>query len=692
MFVDWPRVLRRRIVVHERPSFPTASSNTAVSQAATPEQIVPVDARQACLERMAQVRQTGEAVLVSTSHADNSPTVPATTNSNSHWAFVAPKPSRPPVVHDSNRSRNPIDDFILDKLAAEKLPSSPIAERETLIRRLSLDLIGLPPSIDEVDQFVADSSPDATERLVDRLLESPHYGEKWAIRWLDLARFADTDGFELDAVRTMWLYRDWVIESLNRDMPFDQFTVEQLAGDLIANSSVQQRVATGFVRNSAVPLDILTHRFEMVVDRVNTFGTTFLGMTFSCAQCHDHKFDPLTQKDYYRLFAMFNNSVDEVANVSYTGTILQAQSAINDLTGTTLVLAERNKPLESFVMVRGSPLAKGEKVEPGVPSFLHLPQCGEADRLSLACWLIDENNPLTARVTVNRMWEGLFGTGLVRTSDDFGLRGDPPSHPELLDWLAIEFRRCGWLSKRLLRHVVSTATYQQSTQVTDELLERDPQNRLLTRGSRVRVDAELIRDIALSASGLLSDRLGGPSVFPRQPQGTSEKTEFSAFAWKPDSDDNRYRRGLYTHWKRTALYPSYLIFDAPTRASTCARRINSTTPLQALVTLNDPVFFEAAIHLGRRMLESQSDSVEAAITNGFRFCLARHPTSNEVAQLMALYRDQFQRFISDIDSAKALVGGEEVLLLHSGLDVASWAAYVTVANVLLNLDETVTKE
>lgn len=690
--IEWPRLLPKQIGFWA-PIEPTDNTPTPTfTPKMAPKPSAAADARRACLDRMEQLRKTSETNSSPITHADNAPSTISSTKSHAHWAFIPPSTVRPPVVLESNWSLGPVDDFVLDRLAGEKLSHSFAAERETLIRRLSLDLTGLPPDLEDVEQFVADTSPDAYERLLDRLLESPHYGEKWAIRWLDLARFADTNGFELDAVRTMWLYRDWVIESFNRDLPFDQFTVEQLAGDLLPNSSIQQCVATGFLRNSAVATDILTHRFEMLVDRVNTLGTTWLGMTFSCAQCHDHKFDPITQKDFYRLYAIFNNSADEVTDIRYMGASRDTESPLNDQIGSTLVVAERDKPIDSFLMVRGSPTAKGEKVEPGVPSFLHLPQCGESDRLSLACWLIDKNNPLTARVAVNRMWEAVFGAGLVRTSDDFGVRGDKPSHPELLDWLALEFQRNGWSNKRLLRQIVTSSTYRQSARTTPDLLERDPHNRLLTRGPRVRVDAELIRDIALTASDLLSRRLGGPSVFPWQPPGTSEKTEFSSFPWKPSTDDNRYRRGLYTHWKRTALYPSFLVFDAPNRTNTCARRINSTTPLQALVTLNDPVYFEAAIHLGRRMLEHQPDSMEAAITRGFRYCLSRQPTSDELTALVLLCREEDQRFRSDLEAAKKLIGGDETISRFPDLNVSSWAAYATVANVLLNLDETITKE
>lgn len=615
----------------------------------------------------------------------------ASWSEESHWAFVKPQPPRPALVRERGWPNSAVDAYVLQKLESEGIPHAAPADRIALIRRLSLDLIGLPPVPEDVDSFLLDSSPDATERLIDRLLASPHFGEKWAVRWLDLARYADTNGFEFDAVRTIWLYRDWVIDALNRDLPFDQFTMEQIAGDLIPDGTIQQQVATGFMRCSAVAPDITTNRFDMLVDRVNTLGTAWLGLTFSCAQCHDHKFDPLTQKDFYRLYAIFNRGEEEVAGVKYEGATVAATSPFSEIDAMTLVLSDRARPNPTFVKVRGSAVVDGEQVQPGVPTFLQPSKGEEDDRLGLACWLIDEDNPLTMRVAVNRVWESLFGNGLVRTSDDFGTRGEVPSHPELLDWLAVEFRRGGLSQKRLLRCIVASSTYLQSPQTSNEIRDRDPQNRLCGRGPRLRVDAELIRDIALSASGLLSVQLGGPSVFPWQPPGTSEKLEFAAFQWKVNPDENRFRRGLYTHWKRTALYPSFSIFDAPNRTGTCARRGNSITPLQALVSMNDPVFFEAAVHLGKRMLEESDGSIESALSTGFRLCVARMPNAVEAIQLSQLLQEELERLTVDGESARLMIG-DEAISLASHLNVPKWAAYATVASVMLSLDETITKE
>lgn len=609
-----------------------------------------------------------------------------------HWAFRKPVLPPQPALQDPSWCRNGIDYFVLAKLEIEGMKPAAEADRVTLARRLSLDLTGLPPTPAEVDAFVADPDSDAYEHFVDRLLESPHYGEKWALRWLDLARYADTDGFEADLVRTMWLYRDWVIDALNKDLPFDQFTLEQLAGDLIPHATPEQMIATGFMRNSAVAPDISQHRFEMLVDRVNTLGTTWLGLTLSCAQCHDHKFDPVSQREFYQLYAIFNSTVDECEGVNYKGKRISARSPLNDLSGEAMVMADRREPLVTHMKIRGAFDADGEVVEAGVLNSICPPRNPVKNRISLACWLIDEENPLTARVTVNRIWESVFGTGIVRTSEDFGMRGERPSHPELLDWLAIEFRRCNWSMKAMVRLIVTSATYRQTSRVPEESYLRDPENRLLGRGSRFRVDAELVRDIALTASGLLSKKMGGPSVFPEQPAGTTEKREFGIYHWKADVGEDRYRRGLYTHWKRAAPYPSSTIFDAPGRMLTCSRRIRSSNPLQALTVLNDPVFFEAAIHLGRRMLLEGGDTARSRIELGVRLCVSRVPDESELELLEKLYHDECVRFEGDPAAAVTQLGGETVISGYPGISMPEWAACSTLANVLLNLDETITKE
>jgi len=609
-----------------------------------------------------------------------------------HWAFRKPALRPQSTVQDNDWCRNELDKFVLAKLEVEGLTPAPEADRVTLARRLSLDLIGLPPTPAEVDAFVADTAPDAYERFADSLLQSPHYGEKWTIHWLDLARYADTNGFEQDGLRTMWLYRDWVIDALNQDMPFDQFTLQQLAGDLLPNATPQQKIATGFLRNSPVAPDISQHRFEMLVDRVNTLGTTWMGLTLSCAQCHDHKFDPVSQREFYQLYAIFNSAVDECEGVNYKGKQISAKSPLNDLSGEAFVMADRKEPLLTHLKIRGAFDADGEVVDPGVVNSVFPSRGVVKNRISLACWLVDQDNPLTARVAINRIWQSVFGIGIVRTSEDFGLRGELPSHPELLDWLAIEFQRRDWSMKAMIRLIVTSATYRQTSRVSEEAYLHDPENRLLGRGARFRVDAEIVRDIALTASGLLSGKLGGPSVFPEQPAGTTEKQEFGVFEWQPDTGEDRYRRGLYTHWKRAAPYPSYMIFDSPGRMLSCSRRIRSSNPLQALTILNDPVFFEAAVHLGRRIQQDKSESVRDRIEFGIRLCVSRVPTESELDLLEKLYHDERLRFEEDPAAAVVQLGGESVVAEYPNINVPEWAACSTVGNVLLNLDETITKE
>ena len=1057
-----------------------------------------------------------------------------------HWAYVPPaRPALPPV-RNAAWVASGLDAFVLARLEAEGLEPSPEAGREALIRRLSLDLTGLPPTPGEVDAFLADGEPGAYERVVDRLLASPRYGERQASRWLDLARYADTNGYEKDERRSAWRYRDWVIEAFNRDLPFDQFTVEQLAGDLLPGSTLEQRVATGFHRNTMVNreggVDPEEFRVAAVVDRVNTTATVWLGSTLACAECHDHKYDPVTQREYYQLYGFFNSTSDsgnstapelraptaeqagaleeidrrlaeldarlaapmpavdaaqraweelalaelpppvawralepttfgalsgtslslledhsilaggvnparehyqviavpgagrvtafrlealthpslphagagraedgnfvlsgfgvKLASVSGSGrvrpveftaadadhhqlnadhrplraidgdrstgwavtgferredreavfvpaepleldddTVLRIQleqksphaghnlgrfrlsvtddpelprragatrpgpwyavgpfpaespeeafeadrgpeaelagsgalssfyatpdgaglewrvqpdwedGAVHELPGqrsatylyrriegaaerdvrlllgsddalkvwwngelvhanyvmrgaayaqdrvvvrlvegrnelllkvvngggpggfsfalenwraggldpalvkalrkteagrteperallrdhyrrdlsdetrplfaererlergregvlrsipTALVMSELPEPRPTHVLERGSFLSPGEAVEPGVPAaYGELPADAPPNRLGFARWLVDGRNPLTARVTVNRFWEQLFGRGLVPTSDDFGVQGDPPTHPELLDWLAAEFVDGGWSVKGLQRLIVTSSTYRQSSAVRPELLERDPENRLLARGARFRLEAETLRDVALAAAGLLGDRIGGPSVFPPQPDGIWAMT-YSGDRWESSADETRYRRALYTFWRRTAPYPTFLLMDAPSREVSCARRPRTNTPLQALALLNDPAFFEAAAALGGRLLREAGPAADERAVHGFRLCVARPPSEDELAVLLDLYRSERAHFAAAPGEARALLEG--VVLPGSPPSAEApqaaveWAAWTVVANALLNLDETVTRE
>jgi mono/diheme cytochrome c family protein len=859
-----------------------------------------------------------------------------------HWAYVAPVRPAVPRVNSPQWVSNPIDAFVLARLEAEGLAPAPKADRYTLIRRVYLDLIGLPPTPAEVDAFVNNASPKAYEQLVDHLLASPHFGERWARRWLDLARYADTNGYEKDRPRSIYPYRDWVIKAFNDDMPFDQFTIEQIAGDMLPGATLSQRIATGFHRNTMLNeeggIDPLEFRYYAMNDRVSTTATVWLGLTLGCAQCHTHKYDPIPQREYYQFMAMLDNTeeptldlpdehvdaarrqiqqkiaaiekqmldhfppplrekrfrawLDEQRAKTVNWTPLHPTRATSNLplltiepddaifasgdstkldiyrvafaapdvktirairldvlpddrlpahgpgrayyegpkgdfflseihckiagrdvafasatesygklgigggeakaalcfdgvahsgwstadrpgeqhhavfnlpaeanvTGpveielifdrhyaaalgkfrvsvtdadhavardlppdiekllaipdekltdadraallrqflaadpqlraqhaeitrlrkslpaypTTLVMAERPAANRRITHIhhRGEFLQPTDPVEPGTLSFLH-PLTGERNRLGFARWLVDPRNPLVARVTINRYWAAIFGKGLVRTADDFGYQGEPPSHPELLDWLAVEFVESRWSLKHMLKLIVTSSTYQQSSALTPQLLERDRDNRLLARGPRFRLDAELIRDNALRISGLLSPKIGGPSVFPPQPPAITTEGTYGKFDWKTSTGEDRYRRGLYTFSKRTAPFAMFNTFDAPSGESCAARREVSNTPLQALDLLNDPVFTEAAEALAKNAAE---------IPDMFRRCLARPPTPEELQQLTAYFEKQKSRFESGELNPKTF-----------GSDSPSAAAKTTLARVLLNLDETVTK-
>jgi hypothetical protein len=865
-----------------------------------------------------------------------------------HWSFVPPK--RPNVPKTIGPSNNPIDAFVRNRLEREGLRASPEADRYTLIRRVYLDLIGIPPTPEEVDAFVADRSSDAFEKVVDRLLASPHYGERWARRWLDLARYADTNGYEKDRQRSIWPYRDWVIRALNDDMPFDRFTIEQLAGDMLPNATLSQRIATGFHRNTMLNeeggIDPLEFRFHALTDRVATTGTVWLGLTIGCAQCHTHKFDPISHADYYRLFAFLNNAdepelavpapggaakradiekkIREVGlarekratspkmekafadwqaaqrehatpwtivrpakmeggltklaqlqdgsifasgdttkrdvytltfddleenvtalrleaipderlpangpgrtyyegpkgefflsemTLSANGKSMKFSSATeggakdggaaklvidgNPLTGmgagkvgrakqavfnlseplnarsatlelvfekyyasslgrfrvsvtsaagavkaldlpgdvedalaaplasrtdaerevllrywldtapefkaerdeiealrkqlpalpTTLVMQERlpDQPRDTYRHHRGEFLQPKEKVEPGVPAWLPpLPKGVAANRLSFARWLVSKENPLTARVTVNRHWQAFFGRGLVRTVEDFGYQGEPPTHPELLDWLALEFMERNWSVKQLHRLIVTSATYRQSSHVTPELLARDAENKLLARGPRVRLEAEQVRDSALAAAGLLSGKMYGPSVFPPQPASVTTEGAYGQLQWKVSEGEDRFRRGLYTFAKRTAPYAMAGTFDAPSGEACVARREVTNTALQALTMLNDIVLLDAARGLAKRAV-AHDGPAEERVTLLFRLCLVRTPTAEESAKLTRYYHAQRARFAEDPKRAESVAGSGP----GSATERAAWTA---TARAILNLDEFVTKE
>ncbi len=887
-----------------------------------------------------------------------------------HWAFVPPVRPALPAVKNAGWAKNPVDRFILARLDKEGLAPSPEADRITLLRRASLDLIGLPPTPAEVDAFLADKSPNAYEKQVDRLLASPHYGERWGRVWLDAARYADSDGYEKDKQRWVWFYRDWVINALNRDVPYDRFIIEQVAGDLLPNAKQDQIVATGFLRNSMVNeeggIEPEQFRMEGMYDRMDAIGKGVLGVTIQCAQCHNHKFDPLTHQEYYRLFAFLNNSheanvavytpqeqmkiadiyrqvreiegelqhrmpdwrarldaatknqpewtvvrpeVDvpstggqkyvpmkdgsfvaqgyaptkhtvkmtvktDVTNIaafrlellndpdlplngpgrSLRGTgaltefrvtaapandpekavdvkIVKATADVNPpetpldavyddrsgkrrVTGpvdfaidgkeetawgidagpgrrnqprkavftaagpvgfaggtvltfylkqnhggwnsddnqnhnlgrirlsittapnavadprpaderewfsyfrttvpewaeanariealwkqypegaSQLVLRDREEARETHRLNRGDFLQPAEVVKPGVPAFLNpLPEGAPANRLTFAQWLVDRKSPTTARSFVNRLWQGYFGTGLVSTSEDLGKQAEAPSHPELLDWLAVEFMDRGWSMKTMHRLLVTSATYRQTSRVTPELQERDPYNRLLARGPRFRVDAEIVRDIALSASGLLNDRVGGPSVFAPAPEFLFlPPTSYGPKIWKTETGPERYRRAMYTFRYRSVPYPMLQTFDAPIGESSCVRRARSNTPLQALTTLNETLFLEAARALAVKTLREGGASDADRVAFAFRRATARLPEPAEQTELLKFLDKQKERLADGWLSARDLTGLDEGAKLPAGVTPMQAAAWTAVSRVILNLDETITKE
>jgi Protein of unknown function (DUF1553)/Protein of unknown function (DUF1549)/Planctomycete cytochrome C len=714
-----------------------------------------------------------------------------------HWSLKPVERPTLSAVRSKDWLQQPIDAFIAVRHEKEKVAHARPAEKTTLLRRLYLDLIGLPPSPDEVDVFLADAAPDTVERLVDRLLASPHFGERWGRHWLDLARYADSDGYEKDRPRPFaFRYRDWVILALNADMPYDQFTIEQIAGDMLPGATLDQRMAAGLHRNTLHNteggIDPEEDRVKKTVDRTNTLGAVWLGLTVGCAQCHSHKYDPLTQREYYSLYAFFNSIEEkdlenptpqqaaalESARQAHAEKLAKLEAEVKAYVADKLPeaqakwqaslqalspeqieqqkipkgiaplitkpaeertaaearqitrhfrtvdaelvkldkavkdhkakppqlppeakaqsVAELGQPRETHIHLRGDFLSPGDVVSTATPAFLpaERPRGELADRLDLAQWLVDSGNPLPARVAVNRVWHQLFGRGIVPTLDDFGKQGEKPSHPELLDWLASEFVASGWGQKALIRRIVLSATYQQSSAPRRELVERDPENVLLARQTRRRVEAEVIRDLAIAASGLLADRIGGPSVRPPQPSEYATVTYANSAKWVESSGADRYRRGLYTFFQRTSPYPMLMTFDSPDSNECAARRQTSNTPLQALTIWNDPAFFEAAQSLGRRIVAEvpaeaeERDTIRLRAERAFLLCLARRPSAAETTDVFNLYQAARQLAVNDEADARKLVG----LPVPTSDNLAEVAAWVSVGRALLNLDEFITRE
>jgi len=696
-----------------------------------------------------------------------------------HWSFVAPVHPAIPSVKNKRWVRNPIDAFVLARLETENIAPSPEADRRTLIRRLCLDLTGLAPTLEQVREFLDDKSATAYERLVDSLLASPHFGERWARHWLDLARYADSSGYQIDRPRPFaWLYRDWVIDAVNDDMPFDQFTIEQLAGDLLPNTTLAQKTAAGFHRltlmNHEDGVDAEEFRCKAKVDRVATTGTVWLGLTVGCAECHNHKYDPISQREFYQLYAFFNNSqevevpapqADDPARFERERKAWEAEQVrLKDLLAQLTKAKdsraadvkrqlarhrraeprtadakaesffERTAPARANIHVRGDFLRKGEEVATGTPAILPAlkPRGTDADRLDLARWLVAAENPLTARVAVNHVWQHLFGRGLVNTPQDFGARGEPPSHPDLLDWLAAAFsspcgsRRdealidaefspslltsaatnLGWSRKALIKLIVTCAAYRQSSHYRPELAARDPQNILFARQNRFRVESEIVRDLSLTAGGLLNDEIGGPSFRPHLPDDVKKLGGAGAFTWTDTEGPEKYRRGLYIFAQRTVPYPTSMTLDQADSVQSCPRRERSNSPLQALTLLNHGIFVECAQGLAKRMSALPASEPRARIQWAFELCLSRKPTPAELDRLEKLYFDQMRLACASPGSAVKLPNSGTPISDPAGSSATSTsrvgnrlsnesaqaAALVALSQVLLNLDEFLTRE
>ncbi len=649
-----------------------------------------------------------------------------------HWSFIRPQRFGLPDVDNVQWATNEIDRFVLARQQERGLVPSPPADPARLIRRVALDLTGLPPSREQVDRYLANETLETWEQIVDELLQDPAYGEHWASMWLDLARYADTVGYAGDEHRTIWPWRDWVIESLNDNMPFDQFTIEQLAGDLLPHASDRQRLATAFHRNTLSNNEGGTSdeefRVVAVKDRLSTTLNTWMGLTVRCAECHSHKYDPVSQHEYYELLAFFNQTADaDRPNEAPSLTVYKEHATVQDdldrqidllldqlasreLTRQSLAdaaaeLLELGRGLDhpvrvpvlaelddtnrrvTHVMLRGNYQNPGEVVEARVPKAFHgLPENLSRDRLGLANWVIAPENPLTARVTVNRIWAQLFGRGIVVTQEDFGTQGSRPTHPQLLDWLAVDFRENSWDIKRLLKQIAMSSTYRQSSALNREIAAADPDNLWLARGPRNRLPAETIRDQALAVSGLLSRQMYGPPVYPPNPIKQVVNAFKGAEVWQTSTGPDRYRRAIYTFLKRSQPHPLFETFDMSTRDVCSLRRIETNTPLQSFMTLNDEAFVEAARALAIRMLEEQATAMQ--VVRGLELALVRPADKQQVSVLLDLHDRVLAEYRDRPEAAANLIGQVD---LPEDTSPAHLAALTVVANVILNLDEFLTR-
>ncbi len=632
-----------------------------------------------------------------------------------HWAFIPPKKSDLPDVDNEKWTANEIDRFILARLEQEGLEPNEAADKERLLKRVSFDITGLPPSLELQEKFLKDDSENAYEKIVDELFAMPQYGERMAQYWMDIARYADSHGYQDDGLRTMWPWRDWVIHAFNSNYPYDQFITWQLAGDLLPNPTKEQLLATGFNRNHKITQEggVIDeeYRLEYVTDRTNTFGKAFLALTFECAKCHDHKYDPISQKSYYSTFAFFN----QVPEKGLVGDITLASLAdpprikitSEDVKGIlnfinkkdtvdvpVMVMKDSSVRRPTHILKRGVYDAPGDRVTFGLPeAILHYDTVVfKPSRLGLAQWLTDKKNPLTSRVFVNRMWQEFFGRGLVKTSGDFGMQGEMPSHPQLLDWLAIDFMEHGWNVKRLLKQFAMSATYRQSSVVNEHKRSVDPENILLARNSRVRFTAEEVRDMLLASSGLLVKEVGGPSSKVYQPPGIWESSTSGRgvlASYVQDHGDKLYRRGLYSFIKRTVPPPGMLIFDASNRDQCEVKRSRTNTPLQALLLMNDPTMLEGARVFGERlMIEKSSD--EEKIEKAFRTILCRQASDNEMSLLTSYFEKEKTIFEANQEKAKKIQFVGEYK--HETIkDISALAALIQTIQMIYNLDEAISR-
>lgn len=629
-----------------------------------------------------------------------------------HWSFQPVTKPEVPEISFADFAKNDIDYFIGTVIDAKGIRPAMPAQKALLVRRLAFDLTGLPPSLAELEMFSQDSSDIAYERLVEHYLNSDAYAENMAAIWMDVARYADTHGYQDDLERVMWPWRDWVIHAFQNNLPYDQFVTWQLAGDLLPDASREQLIATGFNRNHKITQEggVIPeeYRVEYVSDRTMTFGKAFLGLSVECAKCHDHKYDPVSQRDYYSLFSFFNTVPEKGLIERYGATpepfiVLTAEEIdaslhfIKNLDSIQrielMVMQEQEAPRSTYVLGRGAYDNPQEEVLPNTPTAI-LPFDGfTQDRSGLAAWLFDDQHPLTSRVMVNRLWMMCFGRGIVATPDDFGAQGALPTHPELLDHLAYKFMHEGWDIKQLLKYIVTSATYRQSAIVDEEQLALDPENLLYARGNRIRLSAEKIRDHILASSGLLVSKIGGPSVKPYQPAGLWQEVigggGGSTATYEVDAGEKQYRRSLYTFWKRTVPPPDMITFDAVTRDFCMVNRETTSTPLQALVMMNSPQILEGARHLAYRVIETETD-LEARIRMMFQLATSRQPKPEQLSKLVAYYQEEKQHFLMDTVAAEAFlqIGDSPQKDL---LPLPELAAYAMVATAIYNLDESISR-